>query len=73
MEFNRFDIVKAYHLWFTHYYDGMFHPNYIRKCRIEKNLQFKPSIFHSYDSLTENGKYIYDELETKKFVSRSYE
>ena len=73
MEFNRFDIVEAYHLWLTHYYDGMFHPNYIRKCRIEKNLQFKPSIFHSYDSLSENGKYIYDELEAKKFVSRSYE
>ena len=40
MEFDRFDIVEAYHLWFTHYYDGMFHPNYIRRCRIENNLQF---------------------------------
>ena len=28
---------------------------------------------HSYDSLSENGKYIYDQLEEKKFVSRSYE
>ena len=73
MEFNRFDIVEAYHLWFTHYYDGMFHPNYIRRCRIEENLQFKPSMSHSYDSLSENGQYIYDQLEEKKFVSRGYE
>ena len=51
----------------------MFHPNYIRRCRIEENLQFKPSRFHSYDSLSENGKYIYDQLEEKKFVSRGYE
>ena len=73
MEFDRFDIVEAYHLWFTHYYDGMFHPNYIRRCRIEENLQIQPSMSHSYDSLSENGKYIYDQLEEKKFVSRSYE
>ncbi len=73
MYFDRFDIVEAYHLWFTHYYDGMFHPNYIRRCRIEENLQFVPSMSHEYDFLTENGKYIYDELQAKKFVSRGYE
>ena len=73
MEFDRFDIVEAYHLWFTHYYDGMFHPNYIRRCRIEENLQFSPSMSHGYDSLSPNGQYIYDQLEEKKFVSRSYE
>ena len=73
MYFDRFDIVAAYHLWFTHYYDGMFHPNYIRRCRIEENLQFRPSMSHGYDSLTENGQYIYDELQAKKFVSRGYE
>lgn len=73
MEFDRFDIVEAYHLWFTHYYDGMFHPNYIRRCRIEENLQFRPSLSHSYESLTENGQYIYDQLEEQKYVSRSYE
>ena len=58
MYFDRFDIVEAYHLWFTHYYDGMFHPNYIRRCRIEENLQFRPSMCHSYESLTENGQFI---------------
>jgi len=73
MYFDRFDIVEAYHLWFTHFYDGMFHPNYIRRGRIEENLQFEPSMSHSYDSLSENGKFIYDQLEEKKFVSRSYE
>ena len=72
MYFSRFDIVEAYHLWFTDFYDGMFHPNYIRRCRIEQNLQFRPSMNHSYESLTENGKFIYNELKAKQFVSRSY-
>ncbi len=73
MYFDRFDIVEAYHLWFSHYYNGMFHPNYIRRGRIEENLRFKPSAFHSYESLTDNGQYIYDQLKQKQFVSRSYD
>ena len=72
MYFDRFDIYEAYHLWFTDFYSG-FDNNYIRRCRMESKFQFSPSLCHSYESLTENGQYIYDQLEEKKFVSRSYE
>ena len=71
MYFDRFDIVEAYHLWFSDYYSG-FDSNYCRRCRIETNLKFSPSPFHSYEHLSENGKMIYDNLEEKKFVSRDY-
>lgn len=72
MYFDRFDIYEAYHLWFTHYYSG-FDDNYCRRCRMESKFEFSPSLCHSYENLTENGQYIYDQLEEKKFVSRSYE
>ena len=70
MYFDRFDIVAAYHLWFTHYYSG-FDANYIRRCRLEERLGFVPAFNHSYEALTENGQIIYDQLEEKKFISRS--
>ena len=72
MYFDRFDIYEAYHLWFSDFYSG-FDNNYVRRCRMESKFKFSPSFSHSYDSLSENGKYIYDQLEEKKFVSRSYE
>jgi len=60
MYFDRFDIVEAYHLYYTHHYSGMFDPNYARRCGIEN--YFQPSMSHSYESLTENGQVIYDNL-----------
>jgi hypothetical protein len=66
MYFNRFDIVEAYYLFFEQNYSGMFHPNYIRRCKME--TYFKPAIFYSYETLSENGKYIFDSL-----VERNYE
>jgi len=72
MYFDRFDIYEAYHLWFSDFYSG-FDNNYVRRCRMESKFQFSPSLCHSYESLTENGQYIYDQLEEQKYVSRSYE
>ena len=72
MYFDRFDIYEAYHLWFSDFYSG-FDNNYLRRCRMESKFQFSPSLCHSYESLTENGQYIYDQLEEQKYVSRSYE
>ncbi len=60
MYFDRFDIVEAYHLYYTYHYSGMFDPNYARRCGIEN--YFQPSRNHSYESLTENGQMIYDNL-----------
>ena len=73
MYFDRFDIYEAYHLWFTDFYAGALDPNYARRCRMESKFQFYPSLCHSYENLTENGQYIYDQLEEQKYVSRSYE
>ena len=72
MYFDRFDIYEAYHLWFSDFYSG-FDNNYVRRCRMESKFQFSPSLCHSYESLTENGQYIYDQLEEQKYVSRSYD
>ena len=69
MYFDKFDIVEAYHLYYTHHYSGMFDPHYIRRCKMES--YFRPSVDHSYESLTENGQMIYDNLvETKHTYSR---
>ena len=73
MYFDRFDIYEAYHLWFTDFYAGALDPNYARRCRMEEKFRFRPSLCHSYESLSENGQYIYDQLEEQKYVSRSYE
>ena len=72
MYFDRFDIYQAYHLWFSDFYSG-FDNNYIRRCRMEEKFRFRPSLCHSYENLTENGQYIYDQLEEQKYVSRNYE
>ena len=72
MFFDRFDIVEAYWLYFCENYSGMFHPNNVRRCRIETNLKFKPAPNLSYKTLGENSKYIYDSLVAKNFTSRMY-
>ena len=56
MYFDKFDIIEAYHLYYTHHYSGMFDPHYIRRCEMES--YFQPSVDHSYESLTENGQMI---------------
>ena len=72
MYLDRFDIFEAYWLWLCNYYSG-FDSNYVRRCRMEKKFKFRPSPFLNYEKLTENGKEIYNQLEEKKFTSRSYE
>ena len=72
MYFDRFDIYEAYHLWFSDFYSG-FDNNYIRRCRMEEKFRFRPSLCHSYENLSENSQYIYDQLEKEQYISRSYE
>ena len=61
--FDRFDIVEAYYLAYTHCHNGQYSSEYSRLCKMQK--YFKPSILFSYDSLTENGRAIYNNLSSK--------
>lgn len=72
MYFDRFDIVEAYWLWMLDFYNGVMCPNYARCCRLQTKFRFKPSPMLTYETLSENGKLIYDQLEEKEFISREY-
>ena len=73
MYFDRFDVYEAYYLWFTDFYSGALDPNYARRCRMEEKFRFRPGLCHSYENLSENSQYIYDQLEKEQYISRSYE
>jgi hypothetical protein len=63
MYFDRFDIAEAYYLAFNHCHSGQWSNEYARLCKMQQ--YFKPSILLSYESLTENGKVIYDNVCSK--------
>ena len=65
MYFDRFDIVTAYYLFFIDYHEGQWSEKYKRSCKIEGYLNLSP-MFKGYESLTENGKAIYDNLAKKE-------
>ena len=58
--FDRFDITEAYYLALSHCHNGQWSPEYARLCKMQK--YFKPSISLRYDTLTENGKTIYNNV-----------
>jgi len=59
--FDRFDIVSAYYLFGCDYSSGQGSKEYGYVCRA-LNTGFKPGLLFSYDSLSDNGKEIYDNL-----------
>jgi len=60
--FDRFDIVSAHYAFAVDYHSGQWSDLYARQCRISK--YFTPgAMWKGYESLTENGKEIYDRLE----------
>jgi hypothetical protein len=61
MEFDRFDICEAWYLFASDYHDGQWSKLYRVFGRLNK-IKFKPSPMLSYDSLSDNGKEIYDNL-----------
>lgn len=61
--FDRLDIVEAYYLFLSHYHEGMGSDKYERLSRVTG--YFSPSPTLRYDSLTLNGKAIYDNLVNK--------
>jgi len=61
MHFNRFDICMAYYLFGADYHTGQWSKEYAYTSRT-LNLGFCPSPMLRYESLSENGKEIYDNL-----------
>jgi hypothetical protein len=62
--FNRFDILEAYYLWLFHNHPGQWSLEYLRLCGIQR--YFTPAQTLSYLSLTDNGKAIYNNLDSKR-------
>jgi hypothetical protein len=61
--FDRFDIVEAYYLFFSHYHEGQSSMKYQRLSKMTS--YFKPRLNLDYSRLSENGKKIYDSLKSK--------
>ena len=65
--FDRFDICEAYYLYASHYHGGQSSRLYEVFGRLY-NIQFRPSPVLRLESLTENGRSIYDSLVEKKYL-----
>lgn len=61
MYFDRFDICEAYYLFAAYYHGGQWSKEYRIFGRLHK-IGFRPSPVISEESLTENGREIYDNL-----------
>jgi len=64
MYFNRFDICEAYYLFGTLYHSGQYSKEYAYLGRLIK-CGFKPGRSFGEDSLSENGRAIFDNLVAK--------
>lgn len=58
MYFDRFDICEAYFLALSHCHGGQWSKEYFRLCKLMK--YFKPSPMLSVESLSDNGREIYE-------------
>ena len=64
MEFSKFDILSAYYLYGMYFHSGQGSKEYAYMGRAT-NAGFKPGLSFSYQSLSDNGKAIYDNLVEK--------
>jgi hypothetical protein len=64
MYFDRFDIAQAHYAFACDYHGGQTCELYARLCRISRYLKLSP-LFRGFDSLSENGQEIYNNLVTK--------
>jgi hypothetical protein len=58
MYFDRFDICEAYFLALSHCHGGQWSTEYARLCKLM--AYFKPSPMLSIETLSDNGRVIYD-------------
>ena len=63
MYFDRFDICEAYYLFFAYFHEGQSSRKYGRLSRMGRYFRPAPSLCE--DTLSENGKAIYDALVEK--------
>jgi hypothetical protein len=61
MYFNRFDIIEAYYLFGCNYHSGQWSKEYAYTGRC-LNMGFRPSPLLDEESLTDNGREIYNSL-----------
>ena len=64
MFFDRFDVAEAYYLFFAHFHEGQASDKYRRLSKITRYFKPRPSL--SVETLTENGREIYEELARKE-------
>ncbi len=64
MCFDRFDIAEAYFLFFCFYHEGGGSRKYRRLSKMSR--YFRPSPTLTVETLTENGREIYEELAAKE-------
>lgn len=62
--FNRFDVCEAYYLYLSQNHPGQWSIEYMRLSNLLR--YFKPAPSLNYFSLTDNGKMIYNLLESKR-------
>lgn len=60
MFWDRFDICEAWFLALCHCHGGQWSDSYMRLCKLTRPGFFRPSPMLSVDSLSENGRVIYD-------------
>lgn len=60
--FNRYDIVEAHYLFLAHYHEGAASAKYRRLSNLPRRFRFRPRPNLSVETLTENGREIYEEL-----------
>jgi hypothetical protein len=58
MYFDRFDIAEAYYLALSHCHGGQWSREYARLCKLSR--KFKPSPMLDVETLSENGREIYE-------------
>ena len=68
MYFDRFDILEAYYCYASDYHEGQFSKIYEIFGRLYE-LNFNPRMDLCFESLNENGQYIYNNLVDKKHLS----
>ena len=68
MYFDRFDICEAYWCYASDYHEGQFSKIYEIFGRLHE-LEFRPSMDLSFESLTDNGQSIYENLVERKHLS----
>jgi hypothetical protein len=71
MYFDRFDIVSAHYAYYCDYHSGQWSKGYERLCRISEHFNPGP-LFKGYDSLSENGQAIYNQLVDRRINSYVY-